>query len=227
MARTTTRCSFCPAAQKKTHKNILMHPLFVEGEVECLPTDPVSRRQAIALREAIAPYLCLDELRRLATSGENLLAALKRIEEIPEEVQALVSVLQVLLAPRKDERITQAADLAALLMLGMGGLDHEEFWVACLDTKNHVQRLHCLYKGSLNSSVVRVCELFRLPLQLNSAAIIVAHNHPSSSCQASPEDIEVTKLLIKAGELLEIEMLDHLIIGQGSWMSMRQQGLGW
>src|SRR6516165_8144609 len=200
MARTTTRCSFCPAAQKKTHKNILMHPLFVEGEVECLPTDPVSRRQAIALREAIAPYLCLDELRRLATSGENILAALKRIEEIPEEVQALISLLQVLLAPRKDERITQAADLAALLMLGMGGLDHEEFWVACLDTKNHVQRLHCLYKGSLNSSVVRVCELFRLPLQLNSAAIMIAHNHWSSRCQSGPEYNKVTKLLILASQ---------------------------
>ena len=75
--------------------------------------------------------------------------------------------------------------------------------------------------------IIRVCELFRLPLQLNSAAIIVAHNHPSSSCQASPEDIDVTKLLIKAGQLLEIEVLDHLIIGQGRWMSMRQQGLGW
>ena len=227
MTRSTTRCSFCPAAEKKTHKNILMHPLFVEEAVDCLPIDPVSRRQAHALREAIAPYLCLAELRRLATNGDNLQDALKSIEGIPEEVQALVRLLQVLLAPMKDDRITRPADLAALLMLEMGGLDHEEFWVACLDTKNHVQRLHCLYKGCLNSSILRVCELFRLPLQLNSAAIIVAHNHPSSGCQASPEDIEVTKLLIQAGELLEITVLDHLIIGQGRWVSMREQGLGW
>ena len=227
MARTTTRCSLCPAAQKKTQKNILIHPLFVEEAINCLPLDPVSQRQAHALREAIAPYLCLAELRRLATCGENLLTALKSIEEIPDEVQALVSLLQVLLAPTKDERITRPADLAALLMLEMGALDHEEFWVACLDTKNHVQRLHCLYKGSVNSSVVRVCELFRLPLQLNSAAIIVAHNHPSSGCVASQEDIEATKLLIQAGELLEIAVLDHLIIGQGRWVSMREQGLGW
>jgi DNA repair protein RadC len=227
MARSTTRCSFCPAVEKKTHKNILMHPLFVEEAVDCLPVDPVSRRQAHALREAIAPYLCLAELRRLATNGDNIQDALKSIEGIPEEVQALVRLLQVLLAPMKDERITRPADLAALLMLEMGGLDHEEFWVACLDTKNHVQRLHCLYKGCLNSSIVRVGELFRLPLQLNSAAIIVAHNHPSSGCQASPEDIEVTKLLIQAGELLEITVLDHLIIGQGAWMSMREQRLGW
>jgi DNA repair protein RadC len=75
--------------------------------------------------------------------------------------------------------------------------------------------------------IMRVCELFRLPLQLNSAAIIVAHNHPSSSVQVSPEDVDVTRILIQAGELLEIEVLDHLIIGQGAWMSMREQRLGW
>ena len=66
-----------------------------------------------------------------------------------------------------------------------------------------------------------------MPLQLNSAAIIVCHSHPSGIPQASPEDIEVTRLLIQAGELLEIAVLDHLIIGQGRWVSMRDQGLGW
>jgi DNA repair protein RadC len=227
MTRSITRCSFCPAAGKKTRNKIITHPLFVDEAMDWPPSDPGIQGQWHALREAIAPYLCIADLRRLAASGENIQAALKSIEGIPEEVQALVSLLQVLLAPRADERITRPADLAALLMLEMGHLDHEEFWIACLDTKNHVQRLHRLYKGSLNSSIVRVCELFRLPLQLNSAAIIVAHNHPSSTCLASPEDINVTRLLIQAGGLLEIEVLDHLIIGQGAWMSMREQRLGW
>ena len=227
MTRTTTRCAFCPAAVKKTQKNILMHTLFVDETMDWPPSDPTLQRQAHALHEAIAPYLCIADLRRLATSGDNIQAALKNIEGIPEEVQALVSLLQVLLAPCKDERITRPADLAALLMLELGHLDHEEFWVACLDTKNHVQRLHRLYKGSLNSSIVRVSEVFRLPLELNSAAIIVCHSHPSGITQASPEDIDVTRLLIQAGELLEIEVLDHLIIGQGRWLSMREQRLGW
>ena len=227
MARTTTHCSLCPAAVKKTHNTMLMHPLFHDEAMDWPPSDPDTQRQARALREAIASYLCIADLRRLAASGENIQAVLKSMEDTPDEIQALVSLLQALLAPCRDERITQPADLAALLMLEMRYLDHEEFWVACLDTKNHVQRLHRLYKGSLNSSVVRVCELFRLPLQLNSAAIIVAHNHPSGSTQASPEDIDVTRTLIQAGELLEIEVLDHLIIGRGAWMSMREQRLGW
>jgi DNA repair protein RadC len=79
----------------------------------------------------------------------------------------------------------------------------------------------------LNSSIVRVGELFRLPLLLNSASIIVAHNHPSGSTDASSEGIEATKSIVQAGELLQVEVLDHLIISQGSWLSMREQRLGW
>ncbi len=227
MPRSTTPCGSCPAASKKTRDTTLTRPLFLDEAATWPPSDLQTQHQSRALREAIAPYLCIADLRRLAASGASILDALKRVEGLPEEVQALMSLLQVLLTPSADECIRQPADLAALLMLEMGHLDHEEFWVACLDTKNHVQRLHCLYKGSLNSSVVRVCELFRLPLLLNSAAIIVAHNHPSGGIQASPEDIDVTQSFIQAGELLQIEVLDHLIIGQGVWMSMRERQLGW
>jgi len=204
-----------------------MRPLFLDEATTWPPADLHTQRQERTLREAIAPYLCIADLRRLAASGQNIKGALRSMEDIPEEVQALISLLQALLTPCTDERIEKPADLAALLMLEMGHLDHEEFWVVCLDTKNHVQRLHRLYKGSLNSSVVRVCELFRLPLSLNSASIIVAHNHPSGTRQASQEDIDVTRSLIQAGELLQIEVLDHLIISQGAWMSMREQRLGW
>ena len=227
--RSTTRCAYCPAAcKKKTNDTMLMRPLFLDEALDWPPTDLHTQHRARALREAIAPYLCVAELRRLAASGENIQAALKGIERLPEEVQALVSLLQVLLTPAKAECITQPGDLAALLMLEMGHLDHEELWVVCLDTKNHVQRLNRLYRGSLNSSVVRISELFRLPLVLNSASIIVVHNHPSGDVlHASPEDIAVTRSLIRAGELMQIEVLDHLIIGQGRWMSMREQRMGW
>ncbi len=122
MARTTTHCSLCPAAGKKTHNTMLMHPLFHDEAMDWPPSDPDTQRQARALREAIAPYLCIADLRRLAASGENIQAVLKSMEDTPEEVQALVSLLQALLAPCRDERITQPADLAALLMLEMGYL---------------------------------------------------------------------------------------------------------
>jgi DNA repair protein RadC len=227
MPRTRTRCAACPAAQKKANETALMRPLFLDEATAWPPADPQTQRQAHALREAIAPYLCVNDLRRLAASGASVLDALKHVDGVPDEVEALMRLLEALLAPGKEERITRPADLAALLMLEMGHLDHEEFWVACLDTKNHVQRLHRLYKGSLNSSVVRVGEVFQLPILLKSASIIVAHNHPAGTTLASKEDLEVTHLLVQAGTLLQIELLDHLIIGQGVWMSMHERGLGW
>ena len=197
------------------------------------PQTPTEIRQAThharKLREALQPYLSLPTLCRFAAmdaaSLHDLLTPDGKVP--PEEVQALLRVVTTMLQPAPDESIMNPDDLAALLMVEMGHLDHEEFWQVCLDTKHHVQRLHCLYKGSLNSAVVRIGEVFRLPLLLNSESIIIAHCHPSGSTTPSPEDIEVTRLLIQAGKLLEIEVLDHLIIGRGRWVSLREQRLAW
>lgn len=180
-------------------------------------------RQAQMVREAIAPYLSLPTLRRLVANGGDVQAAFTSLEPPPQAVQGLVSLLRVLLTPHPTESITTAADIAALLMLEMGLLDHEEFWLVCLDTKHHVQRLQRLYQGSVNSLVVRIAEVFQLPVLLKSLSIIVAHSHPSGNPQPSPEDLSITRKLVKAGTSLQIEVLDHLIIAQGSWVSLRVQ----
>ena len=221
------RRSPCTRAAHTPTETICPLPLFPEEELLRLATTSTSAKHEQLVREAIAPYVSQADLRRLAAKGEELHAALTGLEPLPEAVRALLTLLSLLLAPSHEESIRQPADIAALLMLKLGQLDHEEFWLVCLDTKNHVQRLLPLYKGSLNSSVVRVAEVFRLPMALNSASIIVAHSHPSGSPQASPDDIKVTKALVKAGHLLQIEVLDHLIITRGSWLSMRDQRPGW
>jgi len=221
----TSRCPSCPKRSgRQLAESPLAPPLFPD-DVSPARSYTQATPQERALRQAIATYLCLDELRALATSGLDIQAALKR-QPIPEELQALLALLATLLQPRPDEAIGKPADLAALLMLEMGALDHEEFWVVCLDTKNHVQSIQHLYAGSLNATVVRVSEVFRLPLRLNSAAIIVAHCHPGGSTTPSPEDLTVTNSLVQAGRLLDIEVLDHLIIAQGRWLSLREQRLG-
>ena len=184
-------------------------------------------KQERALRKALSAYLDLASLRHLAANSENVLAALRSGEDVPQDILALLRLLQSVLKPEPDERIQQAADIAALLMVEMGQLDHEEFWLLCLDAKNHVQRIQHLYKGCINASVVRIGELFRLPLLLNSAYLIVAHNHPSGDPTPSAEDIDTTRLIIQAGELLQVEVLDHIILGQGRWLSMRDKQLGW
>lgn len=205
----------------------LMHALPISLWEEAAPKQ--TPQHARKLREALQPYLSLSDLRRLAaldaTALHTLLTPAATLP--PEAVQGLLRVLATLLQPTANETITCANDLAALLMVSLGHLDHEEFWQICLDTKQHVQRLHCLYRGSLNATVVRVAEVFRLPLLLNSASMIVAHCHPSGSTEPSPQDIDMTRLLRQAGQLLEIDLLDHLIIGRGQWLSLREQRLGW
>jgi len=90
-----------------------------------------------------------------------------------------------------------------------------------------LQKIHLVYQGSLNTSMIRVGEIYKEPLRLNSAAIILAHNHPSGEPNPSPEDVLVTREIVQAGKLLDVECLDHLVIGQGKWVSMREKWLGW
>ncbi|MBP1468881.1 hypothetical protein EYB53_024440, partial [Candidatus Chloroploca sp. M-50] len=100
---------------------------------------------------------------------------------IPPEVQALLDTLALILTPTPREQIKSPADVAALLMVAMGRLDQEELRVVLLDTKNRVQRISTVYKGSVNSAMIRIGEVFKDALRLNSAALIVAHNHPSGA----------------------------------------------
>ena len=83
-----------------------------------------------------------------------------------------------------------------------------------------------VYKGSLNSSLIRTAEVFRDAVKENCAAIIVAHNHPSGDPTPSAEDIRVTRDLVEAGKLLDIDVLDHLVIGRNRYVSLRQQKMG-
>ena len=111
-------------------------------------------------------------------------------------------------------------------MSAMSMLEQEELRVMRLDTKNRVQGTSEVYKGSLNTSLIRVGELFRDAIRYNSAAVIVAHNHPSGDPTPSPEDVAVTRQIAEAGRLLDIEVLDHLIIGHQRFVSLKERGLG-
>lgn len=127
-----------------------------------------------------------------------------------------------------DEKVLvkSPADVARLMQLEMSHLDQEHLRAICLDTKNHIQKIHTIYVGSLNASLVRVGEVFKEGIKLNSAAIIVVHNHPSGDPTPSPDDIQVTGKIIEAGKLLDVDVLDHLIIGEGRYVSLRERGLG-
>lgn len=132
----------------------------------------------------------------------------------------------VSLNPGDRPQIRSPEDVANLLMPEMSGLGQEHLRTVLLDTKNHVLGLHDVYRGSLNSAVVRVGEVFREAIRQNCAAIVLVHNHPSGDPSPSPEDVRVTRQIAEAGELLDIEVLDHLIIGQQRYVSLKERRLG-
>ncbi|HEU5086794.1 MAG TPA: DNA repair protein RadC, partial [Roseiflexaceae bacterium] len=143
------------------------------------------------------------------------------------QLKAALEIGRRLLVANPEERfqIRSPTDAAQRMLLEMSHLDQEQLRAICLDTKNRVQKVHTIYIGSLNSSMVRVGEVFKEAIRINSAAVIIVHNHPSGDPTPSPEDVLVTRQIIEAGTLLDIEVLDHLIIGQGRYTSMRERGL--
>lgn len=120
--------------------------------------------------------------------------------------------------------IRTPTDVAEPLVDAMGALEREELRVLLLDTKNVVSAERTVYRGNLAGSSVRVGEVFRDAVRMCAAAIIVAHNHPSGDPTPSSEDLRITAELADAGRLLDIELLDHLVIGRGRWASLRALG---
>lgn len=129
-------------------------------------------------------------------------------------------------APEERPSINSPADAAALVQFDMSALEQEHLRVILLDRRNRVLEIVEVYKGSVNSSQVRVGELFKEAIRTNASAIIVVHNHPSGDPTPSPDDVAVTRAIVQAGKLLDIDVLDHLVIGQSKWVSLKERGLG-
>jgi DNA repair protein RadC len=131
-----------------------------------------------------------------------------------------------LLEVEEQPTISSTAAAAALLQYEMSALEQESLRTILLDARNRLIRVHEVYKGSLTTSLIRTGEVFREAIKANAAGMIVVHNHPSGDPSPSPEDLAVTRILIEAGRLLDIPVLDHIVIGRTRFVSMREQGLG-
>lgn len=144
------------------------------------------------------------------------------------QIKAAIELGVRLRVEAPDERavIHSPGDAAALVQYEMSALSQEHLRVINLDTRNKVINIEKLYVGSLNASTVRVAEIFKSGIQRNAASIIVLHNHPSGDPTPSPEDVALTRTVVQAGKLLDIEVLDHLVIGQARWISLKERGLG-
>jgi DNA repair protein RadC len=170
-----------------------------------------------------------DGLGGLARAGVTELTAEHGIGEAKvAQIKAAFELGKRLLvnSPVERPQVRSPADAAQLLMAEMSLLEQEHLRLILLDTKNYVLAIPTVYIGSLNTNLIRIGELFRYALKENCAALIVVHNHPSGDPTPSPEDVIVTRKMVEGGQMLDVEVLDHLIIGQGRFVSLKERGLG-
>ena len=222
--------------------------------VKEMPVDERPRERLMhAGPQALSTAELLAIILRVGVGGENVLTMASRIlanfEGLggiaradfaqlaaerglgPAKTAQILAALELgrrLMAESPEERwqIRAPSDAAHILMPKLGFQQQEHFAILYLDTRNRVSDQEILYIGSLNTSLVRIAEVFRGAVRRNCAALIVAHNHPSGDPNPSPEDVALTRRLVDAGKLLEVDVLDHLVIGQNRFVSLRERALG-
>jgi DNA repair protein RadC len=158
------------------------------------------------------------ELARIRGLGDAKAVRLKAALELGRRLAVL--------SPDDRPAVASPDDVANLLSIEMAALEQEQLRVVLLDTKHRILAMRIVYQGSVNQAQVRVAEVFRDAVRQNATAIVAVHNHPSGDPTPSAADVALTVELVRAGALLDIDLLDHLIIGQGRWVSLKRLGLG-
>lgn len=182
-----------------------------------------------ALAVASRLLVRFEGLLGLARAGFAELCAERGLGEAKAaQLQAALELGRRVVAAQPEERATirYPSDVANLLQGEMGLLDQEELRVLVLNTRNHVLATQDVYRGSVHTAMVRIAELFREALRQNAPSIILVHNHPSGDPTPSSADIDMTTRAVGAGDLLDIEVLDHIVIAHGHFVSMKEEKKG-
>lgn len=165
-------------------------------------------------------------IRRLAEMSEEELVNLGVGRKSAERIVASCGLIGHYLKSKKDNEdyIIRSPQDVANLFEDLKYKNQEQFEVAFLNTKNKVISRKTIFVGSLNSCIVHPRDIFREAVRLNAAAIVCAHQHPSGDPSPSREDIEVTSRLVECGKMMGIELLDHCIIGESKYISLKEKG---
>ena len=184
------------------------------------------QRTAVELSQDILTYF--DGLKGLINSGVEEIKKLRGIGLAKaSQLRAVIELGKRLYTAEKDIKkvIKKPGDIAGMIMPELRFLEQEVFGLVLLDIKNQVIATPRISKGGLSSSIVHPREVFKEAIRRSSAAIILYHNHPSGQPEPSQEDIDITKRLIDAGEVTGINVLDHIIIGDNIYISMKEKGI--
>jgi len=169
------------------------------------------------------------DLRRLAGETEKQLSdGIKGLgKSKAAQIMAAFELGKRLSAFTGNERpqINSPSDVARIFMSQLRYLNTETLHVLSLDAKNHVTKQRRIFEGSLDVSIVHPREIFKFALEESAAAIIIVHNHPSGDPAPSKDDVKITEQLVEAGKILDIPVLDHIVIGDGRYVSLREQGI--
>ena len=145
-----------------------------------------------------------------------------------EQEQQIIDQALAILTSRlkvKNKPLSNAQMVKSFLRLHLEQKEREHFSVMFLDTKNRLIEYQIMFMGTIDSATISPREVVKMALQLNARSVIVAHNHPSGDATPSQQDINVTKLLISALELVEIKLLDHMVIGHNEIISLSEEHL--
>lgn len=167
-------------------------------------------------------------LRELLAAGVEELAAVRGVGLVKAvQVKAALELGRRLASSRHAWRpsVTGPEDVASLVMEDLRHRDREVFQALLLDVKHRLLGIHVVSIGHLSGAPVHPRELFKDAIRRSAAAVVLVHNHPSGDPQPSPEDIALTRRLAEAGRLLGIEVLDHLIVGDSRYVSLKEQGV--
>ena len=168
-----------------------------------------------------------EQIQELKHASIEEITAVKGIGQAKAvQLLAAVELGKRLSQQKTDEKFTirSPKDAATYLMQDMTSLNQEHFVALFLNVKNQILHKQTIFIGSLNASIVHPREIFREAVKRSAASIICAHNHPSGNPAPSTEDIDVTKRLYEAGVIMGIELLDHVIIGDHQFISLKEKG---
>lgn len=225
-----------------------MEQISLFNEKEVLVSNKAEKNLIAEVREKTAKYgvettsdmellmLLVNDIEKANAIVENGITSLEEmtIHELKSiltetkiiQIKAALELGKRIRTFKKDEtKISQPKDAADLLMDEMRYLKQEVLTVLYLNTKNVVIGKEIVFKGTLNSSIVHPREIFSSAIKRSAASIIVSHNHPSGDPAPSSEDINITNRLKEAGKILGVEMLDHVIIGNGRYVSLKEKGI--
>lgn len=177
-------------------------------------------------QKILAEFGGLSGISKASITELTAIHGIGRVKAI--EMKAALEIGRRLASTNPEERpkVTSPEDAANLVISEMRDLEQEHFRAILLDTRNRVLTIPTIHIGTLNSIHLRTAETFRAALKENANSLILVHNHPSLDPTPSPEDVSTTRDFVKAGRILNIEVLDHIVVGGDRFVSLKERQLG-